>query len=67
MDQDPKRWGEREKIPNATLSTPNDSCIKKGSAESHFNILLLVRNKVTRQAQGSQITIFEEKGEQKLN
>ena len=43
----------------------NDSCIKKGGAESHFNILLLVRNKVTRQAQCSQITIFEEKGEQK--
>ena len=26
----------------------NDSCIKMGSDESHFNILLIVRDKVTR-------------------
>ena len=27
----------------------NDSCIKVGSDESHFNISLIVRDKVTRQ------------------
>ena len=35
----------------------NDSC----SDESHFNVLLIVRDKVTRQC--PQTTIFEEKGE----
>ena len=41
----------------------NDSCIKMGSDESHFNVSLIVRDKVTRQC--PQITIFEEKGEPK--
>ena len=27
----------------------NDSCIKVGSDESHFNVSLIVRDKVTRQ------------------
>ena len=27
----------------------NDSCIKMGSDESHFNVSLIVRDKVTRQ------------------
>ena len=27
----------------------NDSCIKIGSGESHFNVSLIVRDKVTRQ------------------
>ena len=27
----------------------NDSCIKTGSDESHFNVTLIVRDKVTRQ------------------
>ena len=27
----------------------NDSCIKMGSDESHFNVALIVRDKVTRQ------------------
>ena len=27
----------------------NDSCIKMGSDESHFNVLLIVRDKFTRQ------------------
>ena len=42
---------------------PNDSCIKMGSNESHFNVSLIVRNKVTRQC--PQTTTFEEKGELK--
>ena len=41
----------------------NDSCIKMGSDESHFNVSLIVRDKVTRQY--PQATTFEEKGEPK--
>ena len=41
----------------------NDFCIKVGSDESHFNVSLIVRDKVTRQC--PQTTIFEEKGEPK--
>ena len=37
----------------------NDSCIKAGSDESHFNVSLIVREKVTRQS--PQTTTFEEK------
>jgi len=40
-----------------------DSCIKMGSDESHFNVSLIVRDKVTRQC--PETTIFEEKGEPK--
>ena len=39
------------------------SCIKMGSDESHFNVSLIVRGKVTRQC--PQATTFEEKGEPK--
>ena len=41
----------------------NDSCIKAGSDESHFNVLLIVKDKVTRQC--PQTTISEEKGKPK--
>jgi len=41
----------------------NDSRVKMGSDESHFNVSLIVRDKVTRQC--PQTTIFEEKGEPK--
>ena len=41
----------------------NDSCVKMGSDESHFNVSLIVRDKVTRQCPDT--TIFEEKGEPK--
>ena len=41
----------------------NDSCVKMGSGESHFNVSLIVRDKVTRQC--PQTTIFEEKREPK--
>ena len=43
----------------------NDSCIKTGSDESHFNVSLIVRDKVTKQC--PQTTTFEEKGESKRN
>ena len=41
----------------------NDSCIQTGSDKSHFNVSLIVRDKVTRQC--PQTTPFEEKGEPK--
>ena len=41
----------------------NDSCIKMGSDESHFNVSLIVRDKVTRQS--PQTTTLEGKGEPK--
>ena len=41
----------------------NDSFIMMGSDESYFNVLLIVRDKVTRQC--PQTTTFEEKREPK--
>ena len=41
----------------------NDSCIKICSDQSHFNVSLIVRDKVTRQR--PQTTTSEEKGEPK--
>ena len=41
----------------------NDSCIKMGSDESHFNVSLIVNDKVTRQC--PQTTICEGQGERK--
>ena len=41
----------------------NDFCNKMGSDESHFNVSLTVRDKVTRQ--WPQTTTFEQKGELK--
>ena len=41
----------------------NDSRIKMGSDESHFNVSLIAMDKVTRQC--LQTTAFEEKGEPK--
>ena len=43
--------------------TTRMTCIKMGSDESHFNVSLIVRDKVTRQC--PQITTCEEKGEPK--
>ena len=43
--------------------TTRMTCIKIGSDESHFNVSLIVRDKVTRQC--PQTTTFEEKGEPK--
>ena len=41
----------------------NDSCIKMGSDESHYNVSLTVRDEVAGQC--PQTTTFEEKGEPK--
>ena len=43
------RWGEREIIYlSLHCHHKNDSCIKVGSDESHFNVSLIVRDKVTK-------------------
>ena len=43
------RWGKRESIYlSLHCYHQNDSCIKMGSDESHFNVLLIVKDKVTR-------------------
>ena len=39
--------GRGDYIPIAALSPPDDSCIKIRSDESHFNVSLIVRDKVT--------------------
>ena len=40
--------GERETISIATPSHQNVFCIKMGSNENHFNVSLIVRDKVPR-------------------
>ena len=44
------KWGKKE-IMDLSLHChhPNDSCITVGSDESHFNVSLIARDKVTRQ------------------
>ena len=39
----------------------NDSCVKMGSDERHFNVSLIVRDNVRRRC--PETTTFEEKGE----
>ena len=59
-----RRWGEREIIYlSLHCHHQNDSCIKVGSDESHFNVSLIMGDKVTRQC--PQTTTFGEKGEPK--
>ena len=58
------RWREREIIYLPLhCHHQNDFCIKVGSDESHFNVSLIVRDKVTRLC--PQTTTCEEKGEPK--
>ena len=58
------RWGKRKRIYlSLHCHDHNDFCIKMGSDESHFNVSLIVRDKVTRQC--PETTTFEEKGEPK--
>ena len=43
-------WGKRENIKiylSLRCYRQNDSCIKMGSYESHFNVSLIVMDKVT--------------------
>ena len=58
------RWGKGESIYlSLHCRHQNDSCIKMGSDESHFNVSLIVRDKITRQY--PQTTTYEEKREPK--
>ena len=54
--------GGRVYIYRYTVTT-RMTCIKMGSDESHFNVSLIVMDKVTRPC--PQTTTFEEKGEPK--
>ena len=54
---------EGNHIPLTTHHHQNNSCIKMGSDESHFNVSLIVRDKVIRRC--LQTTTLEEKGEPK--
>ena len=45
-----RRWGKREiRYLSLRCQQQNESCIKMGSDESHFNVSLIVMDKVTRQ------------------
>ena len=58
------RWEEREIIYlSLHRQHQNDSCIAMGSNKSHFNVSLIVRDRVTRQC--PQTTSFEKKEEVK--
>ena len=58
-------WGKREIIYlSLHCHHQNYFCIKMGSDESHFNVSLVVRDKVTRQC--PQTTTFEENREPRL-
>ena len=57
------RWGRGRLYTYRCTVTTRMTCIKMASDESHFNVSLIVRDKVTRQC--PQITTFEEKGEPK--
>ena len=56
---------EVDYYPSLHCHHQNDSCIKMGSDESHFNVSLIVIDKVTGQC--PQTTTFEEKVEPKRN
>ena len=58
-------WGRGRLYTYRYTVTTRMTCIKMGSDESHFNVSLIVRDKVTRQC--PQTTTSEEKGEPKRN
>ena len=58
------RMGERGRLYTYCHTvTTRMTCIKMGSDESHFNVSVIVREKVTRLC--PQTTTFEQKGEPK--
>ena len=51
-----RRWGKKEMIYlSLHCHHQNDSCIKMGSDESHFNVSLIVRDKVRRSVHRPQL------------
>ena len=62
-----RRWGKRESIYLLLhCHHQNDSSIKMGSDENHFNVLLIVRDKVTARLSTNH-NFLDEKGEPKQN
>ena len=55
--------GDNISIDTRLCHHQNGSCIKMGSDTSHFNVSLIVRDKVTRQC--PRTTTLEEKGQLK--
>ena len=63
-------WGERREEGEYTYLSlhchyQNDSCMKMDSGESHFNVSLIVRDKVTTETVSTDHNLFEEKGDPK--
>ena len=59
------RSGKRETVPIAALAVTARMTAAMGSEESHLNVLLIVRNKFSREC--PQIIIFEDGGEPRRN
>ena len=59
------RWARGEGGIYLTLLHQDDSCIRTGSGERHFNVSLIVNEKIGRRC--PQTITFEEKGEPKRN
>ena len=60
------RWGKREII-NLSLHChhQNDSCIKMGSDESHFNVSVGISDEQSHRTVSTNRSLFENKGEPK--
>ena len=62
LGTDEWRWGKREIIYlSLHFHHQNDSCVEMGRGESHFNVSIIVRDKVTRQC--PQTTTFSKRRE----
>ena len=62
-----RRWWKEEIIYlSLHCHHQNESCIKMGSDDSHFNVSLIMRDKVKRRGPQNP-DLFEEKGEPKQN
>ena len=59
------RWGKEITYLSLHCHHQNDSCIKMGSHERHFNVSLIVRDKVTNKTVSTNHNLFEEKGKPK--
>ena len=66
MGEEGMEMGEKEIIYLSLLCHhQNDSCIKMGSDESHFNVSVGSEDKVTIKTVSTNHNLFEEKGEPK--
>ena len=62
------RWGTREIVYlSLHCHHQNDSCSKLGSDERHFNVSLIMRDKVNLKTVSTNHNLFEEKREPKWN